>query len=295
MNTRPYSDELKHYGVKGMKWGVRRYQDKNGKLTAAGKKRYAESSLSEKLSDIESRKRKVPDGEYYETLNQIKMYGGTLPSGSKVYRMSHKLKDGKPGNKYIAISEMDTKQYKAYWRHKEKAKWQIEYEAAKPLKIAGALDMVEAYISGSNFSKMKLGDVQKTVNDYSPEQHRYIDKLLETNSKNKTVKSLVRSSDPETLYNFILGTGHGTRGYSLMSFHSEKTDPMIERLKRKGFDGVIDIEDAYMWSSGHATRFPAVVFDNNALIRTKASYVTDRNARKTSREVYKWETGKDKP
>lgn len=34
------SDELKHYGVKGMKWGVRRFQDKAGRLTAAGKKRY---------------------------------------------------------------------------------------------------------------------------------------------------------------------------------------------------------------------------------------------------------------
>lgn len=31
--------ELYHYGVKGMKWGVRRYQNKNGSLTAAGKKR----------------------------------------------------------------------------------------------------------------------------------------------------------------------------------------------------------------------------------------------------------------
>ena len=35
------SNELKHYGVLGMKWGVRRYQNPDGALTSAGKKRYA--------------------------------------------------------------------------------------------------------------------------------------------------------------------------------------------------------------------------------------------------------------
>ena len=33
-------NELYHYGIKGQKWGVRRYQNKDGSLTAAGKKRY---------------------------------------------------------------------------------------------------------------------------------------------------------------------------------------------------------------------------------------------------------------
>lgn len=33
---------LAHHGIKGMKWGVRRFQNKDGSLTNAGKKRYAE-------------------------------------------------------------------------------------------------------------------------------------------------------------------------------------------------------------------------------------------------------------
>lgn len=37
---------LKHHGIKGMKWGIRRFQNPDGTLTAAGRKRYLNSDGS---------------------------------------------------------------------------------------------------------------------------------------------------------------------------------------------------------------------------------------------------------
>lgn len=51
--------ELYHWGTKGMKWGRRLYQNKDGSLTPLGKKRYAkeETSLKEREKYIKSREK----------------------------------------------------------------------------------------------------------------------------------------------------------------------------------------------------------------------------------------------
>ena len=52
--------ELYHYGVKGQKWGVRRYQNEDGSLTPAGKERYYNESEQKEL--YEQSKRHVVKG-----------------------------------------------------------------------------------------------------------------------------------------------------------------------------------------------------------------------------------------
>lgn len=51
--------ELYHHGTKGMKWGIRRYQNKDGSLTPAGRKRYSSEAarLKEREKVIKTKER----------------------------------------------------------------------------------------------------------------------------------------------------------------------------------------------------------------------------------------------
>lgn len=47
----PYPNELCHHGILGQKWGIRRYQNPDGTLTAAGRERYKMNNITKEEKD----------------------------------------------------------------------------------------------------------------------------------------------------------------------------------------------------------------------------------------------------
>ena len=81
-------NEVYHYGVKGMKWGVRRYQNKDGTLTNTGKKRLIEEQRTKNtaktqndveniISSLNKKERErmglVNDNDKYKTPDEYKL------------------------------------------------------------------------------------------------------------------------------------------------------------------------------------------------------------------------------
>ena len=61
-------DSMEHFGIRGQKWGQRRFQNSDGTLTAAGKQRYNKGDLSKKSiqnakTNEELNKKKIQNSE----------------------------------------------------------------------------------------------------------------------------------------------------------------------------------------------------------------------------------------
>ena len=82
-----YESNLYHHGIKGQKWGIRRYQNKDGSLTSAGKKRYSFGEYGSEKSVKKLNKMLEADKKYgpNRTIFQDKKLGNCIGNTTNHY------------------------------------------------------------------------------------------------------------------------------------------------------------------------------------------------------------------
>ena len=287
-----YYYELYHHGVKGQKWGVRRYQYADGTLTPAGKKRYNDSG-----SYYGKRVNSMFGTDVKHLVNSVrtqvtgKQYvDGYLKKGTEFARIQTS-KEFEKFAFYATYKKHDTEEYMGLFgknlmsradaaaRDAEKKAnvsgseedlktanelrdkanntkvYQLKLEATKKLKIPSdenASDIVSNLLKESEFKD----NLVESIRDSKEKMRRPTQQILFKQAQNALDKTpdKMTSSEKVAVYKaFNLSlTNHNAQEIAAQN-------RFYGELKKKGYNALLDYNDKE-FSSYHAKR-PMIVFD----------------------------------
>lgn len=230
---------LCHYGILGMKWGIRRYQNPDGSLTAEGKKHYGGSEKDRdimlkkdtELQTLSADPNRVKDAEYF----------------------------------YASVTENDKQYYTAFFglnKHKKVAnlvptcKINISSKLAKDVNVAsektGTKIMQDLYNTDDDFRDFitnpeRLNKIMRKGMNW--EAYKKANKVLEK-------VSTEGEASPEEIaeiykcFNYIL-PNDGKGNEAIATDVANQRKKFFDELKSKGYGAVLDTNDAYYGGYGN--------------------------------------------
>lgn len=298
--------QLTHHGIKGQKWGVRRYQYADGSLTPAGKRRYQIVSkstgparvaalLGMKAKELTNGARTVVTGKQYvdtylsqgttfariqtsENFENFAFYATYKDGDSKKYMglfgknlTSRADRDARQAEKQANVSgsEDDAAVAQAARERANNIKvYQLKLEATKKLKIPS--DENASDITANLLKEKDFKDnVIASIQDSKEKMLRPQQQILFKQAQNALQKdpSRLTSSEKTAIYKAF--------NLSLVNHNAQEIaaqDRFYGELKKKGYNALLDYNDKE-YSSYHAKR-PMIVFDVGSV---KLQSVTQTN------------------
>ena len=259
------SDELRHYGIKGQRWGVRRFQEEDGSLTPAGKKRYADDldgtnkQIQNEKQDMKNNtiftKRNIAIGatavvaalavigymRYKKNSNAVRSKPMNIVGGKKidVDKLSDADKIIKKGTKFQRISSKSLEDYteagKTIYASFEKKDNRIYAE-----------DMVKNIQSWRSSGVIRDNDTN--VYKHTIKMNKDI-KVASPKKVAEAYKKATGNTEIEQHKYIKFMTGLSDR-------NDETNNKFLNELRKMGYNAIIDENDA-----GHYTKSPLILLN----------------------------------
>lgn len=281
-----------HHGILGQKWGVRRFQNADGSLTAAGRERYARKEQKR----LNKQANKAIRTDYFREKH-------TVPAGTTMYRTTTKRDENSEGPTYVTYLDSDRNGYRGGWvRRSQKADtaYEIQYKLQEDLTVPSRdeLSHVIFDIVKSNPSMMKEtaskwfdfampeGSIKRYMSLESIAQKQGYtgtsDERWNKAAKN-FVSELTKSMKDMPISNLYF--------MSAQSFGANPTlkNAVIEELKKRGYNAMTDeasVGGQNGW--GREGIDPLIVFDRSVLAETKANYITRYDEANYAAKTAEW-------
>ena len=220
-------DIIEHHGIKGMKWGVRRYQNPDGSLTAAGRARY--------LSDISKGKIGIddlPDSQAKQ--NYKKAVKDFEQAQSERYRLEDEFyanRDGKTVEKYSKISA------EKHWDEAKKSGWTD--------------DRKDEWVRGYTHGDLDQGE--KTAFDY------WLDDKHADHVKRYTESGRAHASAKQALVKEIVGEHTGKMYRTKEMKYDWKKRKYVSKRAKKRIDDIVSWQIQFRHGNSRR-RFDTEVF-----------------------------------
>ena len=178
-----YGDELYHHGILGQKWGLRRFQNKDGTWTAEGKQRRQEYRMRSKLYEG---KRAFDDkhlSAYKEHNEKLKKLGLNANGKDQLlrkedfekqrmsfFRQTGAIEDVGSKRKYVSFTPYDNQTYEEETDllpqspDSDGRRYRELYKPIKDIKVAGETE-VKRYLL-NKYGDVKLKDTDKFLNEH---------------------------------------------------------------------------------------------------------------------------------